>query len=105
MSIPQAVSQIIEIEEIRKSGICAPASTLAIGVSRVGGGDGNERIVAGTLEELSQHPHDAFGDPLHSLVIIGKRLHHLEVEYAEDFAVDKNSWRRVASEVYGCSLD
>ncbi|TCD69404.1 diphthine synthase [Steccherinum ochraceum] len=44
MSIPQAVSQLIEIEELRQQGILIPEKTLAIAMSRVGGGD-HERIV------------------------------------------------------------
>ncbi|KAJ3564232.1 hypothetical protein NP233_g8427 [Leucocoprinus birnbaumii] len=105
MSIPLAVSQLIEVEESRQSGILSPDSTLAIALSRVGGGDGHERIVAGTLTELSQQPAEHFGEPLHSLVIVGKRLHHLEVDYAQEFAVNKDNWRKVAKEVYGCALD
>ncbi|KAJ7188838.1 diphthine synthase isoform b [Mycena filopes] len=104
MSIPLAVKQLVEIESIRKDGILDPTATLAVAVSRVGGGD-EQRIVAGTLAELAQHPEEAFGEPLHSLVIVGKRLHHLEVEYAEEFAVDRERWRTVASTVYGCALD
>ncbi|KAJ7188835.1 diphthine synthase isoform b [Mycena filopes] len=104
MSIPLAVKQLVEIESIRKDGILDPTATLAVAVSRVGGGD-EQRIVAGTLAELAQHPEEAFGEPLHSLVIVGKRLHHLEVEYAEEFAVDRGNWRTVASTVYGCALD
>ncbi|KAJ6631492.1 Diphthine synthase [Mycena sp. CBHHK59/15] len=104
MSIPLAVNQLVEIESIRKAGILDPDNTLAIALSRVGGGD-EQRIVAGTLTDLANHPTDAFGEPLHSLVIVGKRLHHLEVEYAEEFAVDRERWRTVASTVYGCALD
>ncbi|KAG6820831.1 diphthine synthase [Arthromyces matolae] len=105
MSIPLAVDQLIEVESLRLTGILDPERTLAIGLSRVGGGDEHQRIVAGTLKELSGHPKEAFGEPLHSLVIVGKRLHHLEVEYAEEYAINKENWRRVAKEVYGCSLD
>ncbi|KAH9856720.1 Diphthine synthase [Lenzites betulinus] len=104
MSIPTAVSQLIEVEEKRQSGTLNADSTLAIGLSRVGGGS-EERIVAGTLAELLAAPTEAFGEPLHSLVIVGKRLHHLEVEYAESFAVNRETWRDVARRVYGCSLD
>ncbi|EPQ55243.1 hypothetical protein GLOTRDRAFT_8414, partial [Gloeophyllum trabeum ATCC 11539] len=86
MSIPQAVSQLIEVEEKRQAGILSPETTLAVAVSRVGGGPGNERIVAGTLSELSAQPAEAFGEPLHSLVIVGKRVHPLEIEYAQEFA-------------------
>ncbi|KAF9445309.1 Diphthine synthase [Macrolepiota fuliginosa MF-IS2] len=105
MSIPLAVSQLIEVEQSRLSGTLSPDTTLAIALSRVGGGNGHQRIVAGTLTELSQQPTEVFGDPLHTLVIVGKRLHHLEVDYAQEFAVDKHNWRKVAKEVYGCALD
>lgn len=104
MSITQAVSQLAEVEHTRNAGVLAPDRTLAIALSRVGGGDAEERIVAGTLAELLAQPPDAFGQPLHSLVIVGKRLHHLEAEYAESFAVSPHSWRTVARDVYGCSL-
>lgn len=108
MSIPTAVSQLIEVEELRGADVLAPSTTLAIAMSRVGSqkeGAGEQRIVCGTLEELSSQDDSAFGEPLHSLVIVGKRMHHLEAEYAEMYAVDKESWRRVAREVYGVSLD
>ncbi|PBK86598.1 Diphthine synthase [Armillaria gallica] len=105
MSIRQAVSQLIEIESLRQTRTLSPNTTLAVALSRVGGGSDNQRIVAGTLTDLVNHPEDAFGDPLHSLVLVGKRLHHLEVEYAQDFAVDLERWRNTAKQVYGCALD
>ncbi|KAJ6589987.1 Diphthine synthase [Mycena vulgaris] len=104
MSIPLAVKQLVEIESIRKEGVLTPDATLAVSLSRVGGGEA-QRIVAGTLADLANHPEAAFGEPLHSLIIVGKRLHHLEVEYAEEFAVDRERWRSVAGTVYGCALD
>jgi len=105
MSITQAVSQLIEVEESRQSGILHPDKTLAIALSRVGGAEDQQRIVCGTLAELLAQPPEVFGEPLHSLVIVGRRLHHLEVEYAEAYAVDRESWRNVAKDVYGCALD
>lgn len=105
MSIPQAVSQLLEIESLRAENVLSPKTTLAIALSRVGGDADHQRIVCGTLEELSQQPQEIFGEPLHSLVIVGKRLHHLEVEYAEAYAVCKEVWRGVAKEEYGCTLD
>ncbi|KAI0919221.1 diphthine synthase, variant 2 [Taiwanofungus camphoratus] len=104
MSIPRAVSQLAEVEETRQTGILKPDTTLAIALSRVGGGE-QERIVCGTLSELLSEPDEVFGDPLHSLVIVGKRLHHLEVEYAEAYAINRNTWRDVARDIYGCPLD
>ncbi|KAF8161475.1 tetrapyrrole methylase [Crassisporium funariophilum] len=105
MSIPTAVSQLIETEATRQQGILTADTTLAIALSRVGGGDENERIVAGTLQELLDHPADAYGQPLHSLVIVGKRLHHLEVDYAEAFAINPMTWRETAKNVYKCILE
>ncbi|KAM5544931.1 hypothetical protein V8D89_001042 [Ganoderma adspersum] len=104
MSIPQAVSQLVEVEASRNSGTLAPDSTLAIALSRVGGGP-DERIVAGTLSELLAQPPEVYGEPLHSLIVVGKRLHHLEVDYAERFAVNRDTWRDVARRVYECALD
>jgi diphthine synthase len=105
MSIPTAVSQLIETEDTRKEGILSPDTTLAIAISRVGGGQENERIVAGTLTELLTCPSERFGQPLHSLVIVGKRLHPLEVEYAQDYAINRQTWRQVARDVYKCALE
>ncbi|KAF9230175.1 diphthine synthase isoform b [Melanogaster broomeanus] len=105
MSIPQAVSQLLEIESLRDEKLLSPSSTLAIALSRVGGDADDQRIVCGTLEELSQQPSVVFGDPLHSLDIVGKRLHHLEVDYAQAYAVNEETWRQVASKDYGCALE
>jgi diphthine methyl ester synthase len=44
----------------------------------------------------------AFGPPLHSLVLVGKRLHHLERDYAAMHKVPGSKWDEVAREVYGC---
>lgn len=105
MSIPQAVSQLLEIESLRQSGILSPEETLAIGLSRVGGDESQQKIVGGTLAELAAQPTDVFGEPLHSLVIVGKRLHHVEAEYAQQYAVNAMRWRDVARDVYMCALD
>ena len=98
MSIPLAISQLSEVEARRKEGILSPESTLAISMSRVGGGS-QQRIVAGTLSQLGQQDPGMYGPPLHSLVIVGKRLHPLEVDYASSFAIDE-TWGRVARDVY-----
>jgi len=105
MSIPQAVSQLLEIENLRRSGILVPEGTLAIALSRVGGDELQQKIVAGTLADLVAQPAGVFGEPLHSLVIVGKRLHHLEVEYAEQYAVNATNWRNVARDAYKCALE
>ncbi|KDE03789.1 diphthine synthase [Microbotryum lychnidis-dioicae p1A1 Lamole] len=76
-----------------------PSQTLCISLSRIG--DPSQTFVSGTLEELSHLDEDAFGGPLHSLVIVGKRFHALERDFARRWAVNKESWDRVAREVYG----
>ncbi|UZJ52924.1 hypothetical protein CBS101457_002244 [Exobasidium rhododendri] len=45
----------------------------------------------------------AYGPPLHSLVIVGSRLHYLEMEYAGMYSVPGSRWKEVAREVYGCT--
>jgi diphthine synthase len=114
MNPATAVSQILESEATRSAsvsteepkahGYLKPDATLAIALSRVGSPD-KQRIVCGTLQQLADLSEEAFGEPLFSVVIVGKRLHDLEVQYAEPWAVDKAEWRRVAKEVYGARLD
>jgi hypothetical protein len=100
-------------------GVLSPDSTLAITVSRVG--TPTQCFHSGTLAQLSQLPESAFGGPLHSLVLVGKRVHPLEVEYAGGWAVGESGegaevkkgedgkrsgeWWRVAREVYGVELE
>lgn len=105
MSIPQAVSQLLEIESLRRLGILSPEETLVMALSRVGGDGLQQKIVGGTLAEFATQPADIFGEPLHSLVVVGKRLHHLEVEYAQQYAVNSTRWRNIARDVYKCVLD
>jgi diphthine synthase len=83
MSIATACEQLLEIEEEQGLGICS-AAALAVGLARVGADD--EKIVAGTLEELKQVD---FGGPLHSLILVGRNIHELEVEYLRGFAVSE----------------
>lgn len=76
----------------------APSTTLALTLSRLGAP--NQKIVAGTLSELSALPVETFGDPLHAMVIVGRRLHPLEVEFAQPWAVS-DRWVCVTREAYG----
>ena len=106
MSINQAVTQLIETEANKGLGTLSPERTLAIALSRVGGDpQEDQRIVCGTLAELAAADPAVYGQPLHSLVIVGRRLHHLEVEYAGTYAINTATWREVAQNVYGCSLE
>jgi len=78
-----------------------PSQTLALSLSRIG--TPTQRIISGTLEELASLPEEEFGDPLHSVVIVGKRLHPLELEFAGRWCVggENGDWWKVGKEVYG----
>lgn len=92
MTVAQCASQMLETEEERKEGVYGPDS-LAIGTARVG--SSNQKLAAGTLEELSTLD---MGEPLHSLVLLGKRTHELERDFIRRFAVDTTtfdaSWKK-----------
>ncbi|KAI8818990.1 tetrapyrrole methylase [Fimicolochytrium jonesii] len=95
MTINTAVEQLLEVHETRAAASpeSKPAYTknsIVVGLARVGCDD--QKIVAGTLEELLTVD---FGGPLHSLVIAGK-MHFLEAEVVKAFAVDKETFDKYA---------
>lgn len=116
MSVPTAVSQLMSLLEdadptpsadpdsdsatpsIPSASSLDPATTLAISLSRVG--DPSQTFVAGTLAEMAELDEDAFGGPLHSFVIVGRRFHALERDFARRWAINKETWDRVSREVY-----
>ena len=81
--------------------LCDPDKTLALSLSRIG--TPTQRIISGTITELASLPEEEFGPPLHSVVIVGKRLHPLELEYGGQFAIggEQGGWWKVGKEVYG----
>ncbi|WWC97874.1 diphthine synthase [Kwoniella sp. B9012] len=120
MNPHQAFSQILLTESLRhpkdpsssssddgetqvepKPSLLPPSETLAISLSRIG--TPTQKLISGTLEELALLSEEEFGDPLHSVVIVGKKLHPLEFEYAGRFAVggEEGAWWKVGKEVYG----
>jgi diphthine synthase len=50
---------------------------------------------------LNAKEDSAFGEPLHSLVVVGRHVHPMEIEYAAQWAVDPREWWSVAEERYG----
>lgn len=92
MTTAQCAGQMIETEEERKEGVCG-GEALAVGIARAGAED--MLIVAGTLAQLAEVD---MGRPLHSLVLVGKRMHEMERDFVREFAVDKPSfdeiWKR-----------
>ncbi|KAJ1962438.1 diphthine synthase, partial [Dispira parvispora] len=82
MTVNQAVDQLLEIEDTRQEKVYT-RDTLAVGIARVGADD--QIIKAGTLGQLQTAD---FGPPLHSLVILGSRLHFLEFDMLRQYAVN-----------------
>ncbi|KAI5797663.1 putative diphthine synthase [Geopyxis carbonaria] len=83
MSVAQCAAQMIETEEgEKKAGVCT-RERLAIGVARLGNID--QKIVVGTLEELADAD---VGEPLHSVVLVGKKCHELERDFIREFAIN-----------------
>ena len=94
MTVAQCAVQMLETERERGEDICGPRS-LAVGVARLGAKD--QRLVAGTLEQISETD---LGSPLHSLVLLGSRTHYLERDFIRAFAVDVAVFDDVWSERY-----
>ncbi|KAI1926091.1 diphthine synthase [Ophidiomyces ophidiicola] len=86
MTVAQCASQMLEVEEERQEGVYSPDS-LAVGAARVGAE--NQKLAAGTLRELTELD---MGEPLHCLILLGKRTHDLERDFIRDYAVDKASF-------------
>ncbi|RIA94442.1 diphthine synthase [Glomus cerebriforme] len=95
MTINQAIEQLLEIEENRKQNAYT-SETLAIGIARLGSLT-EQLIKAGTLNQLLS---EDFGPPLHSLVIVGNKMHILEVDYMRYFVVDKNKFDEIVKRDY-----
>ncbi|KAG1226999.1 hypothetical protein G6F67_008709 [Rhizopus microsporus] len=94
MTVNQAVEQLLEIEEKRGEGVCKP-DALAIGCARIG--TETQKIVAGTLEELIDVD---FGGPLHSLVLVGKRMHEMEAEFVKEYACNPETFNMIVKRDY-----
>lgn len=87
MSIEQAAEQLIEVQENRdEKNYCL--QTPCVSVSRLGSPE--QTIRAGTLEEMS---HYESGKPLHSLIILGHRIHDLEIDFFMEWAFNKDTLR------------
>jgi len=94
MTVAQCASQMLEVEEERGEGICGH-DVLAVGAARIGAKD--QKMVAGTLKQLSESD---LGPPLHSLVLLGRRVHDLERDFIRDFALDAEVFDRVWRDFY-----
>ena len=88
MTVSQCAQQMLEIEEEKQEQVYSEDS-LAIGCARVGADD--QQFACGTLKELCGVE---LGDPLHSLVLLGKRAHELEKDYIKKFAVNQDTFEQ-----------
>jgi diphthine synthase len=77
-------------------GIVYGPNSLAVGVSRLGSED--QMFAAGTLQQLAEAD---LGKPLHSLVLLGSRVHELEIDFIREFAIDREVFDRAYQEEYG----
>jgi diphthine synthase len=91
MTVSQAANQLIEAETTLQQHAYDIERTLCIGLARVG--QTSQTILAGTLVELAAEK-NAFGSPLHSLVITGGPLHDLEWDFVKQFLLPESTYQR-----------
>ncbi|PVU85801.1 hypothetical protein BB559_001564 [Furculomyces boomerangus] len=94
MTTNQAIDQLLEIEQSRNEKAYTE-DTLAVAVARVG--SDSQKLASGTLKQLLTTD---MGGPLHSLVLVGKRLHIMEAEVLRKFAVGLEEFNRVLVSEY-----
>lgn len=89
MDISTAAQQLLEIEELKQEKAYTP-DTPCVAVSRLGAP--TQTFKAGTLQQMAEY--DA-GEPLHSLIMLGRQVHDLELEYLYQFVNDRESFRQL----------
>jgi diphthine methyl ester synthase len=87
MTVAQAAAQLIEAEETLTHKAYDPATTLCVGLARMG--QSTQQIVAGTLQELAETD---CGGPLHSLIVTGRTLHELELDFLKGFLLENSKF-------------
>ena len=92
MTVAQCARQMLETEDERSQAVYGPES-MAVAIARVGAED--QKIACGTLQQLCEVD---MGPPLHSLILIGSRVHELERDFIREFAIDRETfdsdWQR-----------
>jgi diphthine synthase len=86
MSVATAAEQLLEAEATHGEKVYDGSKTLCVGLARMG--QPTQKMVAGTLEELTKVD---MGGPLHSLIICGD-LHDLELEIVKEFLVEGSTF-------------
>lgn len=92
MNIETAANQLLEIEEVRQEKAYTP-NTPCVAISRLGSPE--QTFKAGTLQELSEYDS---GEPLHSLVMLGRQVHDLELEYLYEYVDNKEQFKKFVEE-------
>lgn len=88
MSISECCQQLLEIENTRKTEAYTP-DTPVVAISRLG--SASQEFKSGTIQELAEYDS---GEPLHSLVILGRQCHELEIEYLLEFADKREKFKQ-----------
>ena len=88
MDIATAAKQMLEIEELKGQKAYTPDSP-CVAISRLG--LPTQTFKAGTLAEMAEYDS---GEPLHSLVLMGRQVHDLELEYLDEFVNDREAFRK-----------
>lgn len=91
MDIATAAQQLLEVEEIRNEKAYTP-DTPCVAVSRLG--SPTQLFKAGSLKELAEYE---AGEPLHSLIMLGRQVHDLELEYLYQFVDNKEQFKALVS--------
>lgn len=89
MNIETAASQLLEVEELRNQQAYTP-DTPCVGISRLG--SPQQSFKAGSLKQLAEYES---GEPLHSLVILGRQTHELELEYLYEYVDNKEEFKQL----------
>lgn len=87
MDIATAAQQLLEIEELRGEKAYTP-DTPCVAVSRLG--SPQQKFKAATLSQLAEYDS---GEPLHSLVMLGRQVHDLELEYLYQYVDNKEEFK------------
>jgi diphthine synthase len=88
MDIATAAKQMLEIEELKGQKAYTPDSP-CVAISRLG--LPTQTFKAGTLAEMAEYDS---GEPLHSLVLMGRQVHDLELDYLDEFVDDREAFRK-----------
>ena len=89
MNIETAARQLLEVEELRNQQAYTP-DTPCVGISRLG--SPQQSFKAGSLKQLAEYES---GEPLHSLVILGRQTHDLELEYLYEYVDNKEEFKQL----------